>query len=393
MSYEVLSRIEASADDIFVEGVEAERIGKVADATAKRMKEAGSIRMLQPKEHGGLETHPREFAETVMRMASLNPSAGWVHGIVGVHPWQLAFADPKVQQEVWGEDQDTWLASPYMPGGMCVPVDGGYKFSGTWSFSSGTDHCDWAFLGAFACNPDGSMEMPPRMLHVIIPRSDYEIIEDSWDVVGLRGTGSKDVVVKEAFVPDYRVMDCDEVIDGTAVRRYGRTETLYLMPWSNMFPLGITSATVGICEGLLHHANEYQRERINPQGTAVKDDPYTMFAIGEATAKLRAARDSLLANVDRMWDLVDAGKTPAFEQRALGRETQVNAAWQAVMAVDQVYARCGGNALRMDKPMQRFWRDAHAGLHHAIHVPGTVYHAATLSGLGVDPQGPLRSMI
>ncbi len=76
-------------------------------------------------------------------------------------PWQLAFADPKVQQEVWGEDQDTWLASPYMPGGMCVPVDGGYKFSGKWSFSSGTDHCDWAFLGAFACNPDGSMEMPP----------------------------------------------------------------------------------------------------------------------------------------------------------------------------------------------------------------------------------------
>ncbi|MDH6280555.1 hydroxylase [Prescottella agglutinans] len=393
MSYEVMARIEAAADDIFVEGIEAERIGKVADATAKRMKEAGSIRMLQPKEHGGLEVHPREFAETVMRMASLNPSAGWVHGIVGVHPWQLAFADPRVQQEVWGEDQDTWLASPYMPGGMCVPVDGGYKFSGKWSFSSGTDHCDWAFLGAMACNPDGSMEMPPRMLHVIIPRTDYEIIEDSWDVVGLRGTGSKDVVVKDAFVPDYRVMDCDEVIDGTAVRKYGRTETLYLMPWSNMFPLGITSATIGICEGVLHHANEYQRERINPQGTAVKDDPYTMFAVGEATAKLRAARDSLLANVDRMWDLVDSGKTPTFEQRALGRETQVNAAWQAVQAIDAVYARCGGNALRMDKPMQRFWRDAHAGLHHAIHVPGTVYHAATLSGLGVDPQGPLRAMI
>ncbi len=92
----------------------------------------------------------------------------------------------------------------------------------------------------------------------------------------------------------------------------------------------------------------------------------------------------MLANVDRMWDIVDSGRTPTFEQRALGRETQVNAAWQAVTAVDQVYARCGGNALRMDKPMQRFWRDAHAGLHHAIHVPGTVYHAATLSGLGVD---------
>ncbi|MBP0085021.1 hydroxylase, partial [Rhodococcus hoagii] len=197
MTYEVLSRVEAMADDLFAEGVEADRLGRLADESAKKMKEAGLIRMLQPKEHGGLEVHPREFAETVMRTASLNPSAGWVHGIVGVHPWQLAFADPKVQQEVWGEDQDTWLASPYMPGGMCVPVDGGYRLSGRWSFSSGTDHCDWAFLGAWLADDEGRMVMPPTGLHVIIPRTDYEIIEDSWDVVGLRGTGSKDVVVKD----------------------------------------------------------------------------------------------------------------------------------------------------------------------------------------------------
>ncbi|WP_420879483.1 acyl-CoA dehydrogenase family protein [Rhodococcus sp. (in: high G+C Gram-positive bacteria)] len=393
MTYEVLSRVEAMADDLFAEGVEADRLGRLADESAKKMKEAGLIRMLQPKEHGGLEVHPREFAETVMRMASLNPSAGWVHGIVGVHPWQLAFADPKVQQEVWGEDQDTWLASPYMPGGMCVPVDGGYRLSGRWSFSSGTDHCDWAFLGAWLADADGQMTMPPTGLHVIIPRTDYEIVEDSWDVVGLRGTGSKDLIIKDVFVPEHRVMDAAEVMDGTAVRKYGRTETLYLMPWSNMFPLGITAATIGICEGLLYHANEYQRERISPTGAPMKDDPYTMYAVGEATARLRSARDSLLANVDRMWDLVDAGRTPTFEQRAQGRLTQVNAAWQAVTAIDQVYARCGGNALRMDKPMQRFWRDAHAGLHHGIHVPGTTFHAASLANLGVDPQGPLRMMI
>ncbi len=91
-------------------------------------------------------------------------------------------------------------------------------------------------------------------------------------------------------------------MDGTAVRKYGRTETLYLMPSSNMFPLGITSATIGICEGLLHHANEYQRTN-QPDRGPDEDDPYTMYAVGEATAQLRAARDSLLANVDRMWDL------------------------------------------------------------------------------------------
>ncbi|KDE12237.1 acyl-CoA dehydrogenase family protein [Rhodococcus aetherivorans] len=393
MAYEVMARIDAMADDLFAEGVEAERLGKLADETAKKMREAGVIRMLQPKEHGGLEVHPREFAETVMRMASLNPSAGWVHGIVGVHPWQLAFADPRCQEEIWASDPDTWMASPYMPGGVCIPVEGGYRFSGRWQFSSGTDHCDWAFLGAMVGGSDGKPLIPPQALHVIIPRSDYEIVEDSWDVVGLRGTGSKDLVVKDVFVPDYRVMDGGKVIDGTAVREYGRTETLYLLPWSTMFPLGITSATVGICEGLLRHADDYQRGRINAQGTAVKDDPYTMFAVGEAAADLRAARDSLLANVDRMWDLVDAGKTPTFEQRAEGRQTQVQAAWRAVTAIDRIYARCGGNALRMDKPLQRFWRDAHAGLHHAIHVPGTVFHGASLSRLGVEPPPHLQVMI
>jgi alkylation response protein AidB-like acyl-CoA dehydrogenase len=393
MSYEVLSRIETAAADLFVEGAEAERLGRLADETVKKMKEAASIRMLQPKEYGGLEVHPREFAETVMRTAALNPSAGWVHGIVGVRPWQLAFADPLAQQEVWGNDPDTWMASPYMPGGICTPVEGGYRFSGRWQFSSGTDHCDWAFLGAFLGTPEGKIAQPPRMLHVIIPRTDYRIVEDSWDVVGLRGTGSKDVVVDDAFVPEYRVMDCDEVIDGTAVRRYGRTETLYLMPWSTMFPLGITSATVGICEGLLLHADEYQAERIGARGDTVKDDPYTMAAFGEATADLRAARDSLLANVDRMWDLVEAGKTPTFEQRAEGRQTQIQAAWRAVNAIDRIYPRCGGNALRMDKPLQRFWRDAHAGLHHAIHAPGPTFHSATLVRLGAEPQGTLRALI
>ncbi len=183
-----------------------------------------------------------------MKTASLYGSAGWVGGIVGVHPWQLAFADPKVQDEVLGSDSDTWQASPYMPGGVAVPVDGGYRMTGRWQFSSGTDHCDWIFLGAMIGDNDGKPIMPPVGLHVILPRSDYTIVEDSWDVVGLRGTGSKDIIVKDAFIPDYRVMKAQDVMDGTAAKEYGVTETLYRMPWSTMFPLGITSATIGICE-------------------------------------------------------------------------------------------------------------------------------------------------
>ncbi|GAT03926.1 acyl-CoA dehydrogenase family protein [Mycolicibacterium fortuitum] len=397
MTERVIDRVRDLADQLRHQGAEAEKIGKLTDETVKMMKAAGNIRLLQPKSHGGLEVHPREFAETVMATAALDPSAGWINGVVGVHPYQLAYADPKVAAEIWAEDVDTWVASPYAPQGVAKPVDGGYIFNGRWQFSSGTDHCDWIFLGAMLASNEPGAEsvpiMPPQMLHMILPRQDYEIVEDSWNVVGLRGTGSKDVIVKDAFVPTYRTMDAMKVMDGTAQREAGMTETLYLMPWSTMFPLGISSATIGIAEGALAAALDYQRERVNSSGVAIKDDPYVMYAIAEAAADINAARQELLANADRIYDIVDSGKEVSFEDRAAGRRTQVRAVWRAVSAVDEIFARCGGNAARMDKPLQRYWRDVHVGQAHAIHVPGTVYHASALSSLGVDPQGPLRAMI
>ncbi|MGY4712816.1 acyl-CoA dehydrogenase family protein [Mycolicibacterium sp. CBM1] len=393
MTARVIDKTMEIADQLREQAVEAEKIGKLTDTTVKNMKTAGHIRLLQPKQYGGLEVHPREFAETVMAIAALDPAAGWINGVVGVHPYQLAYADPRVAAEIWADDVDTWVASPYAPQGVARPVDGGYIFNGRWQFSSGTDHCEWIFLGGLLGDADGRPVMPPQMLHMILPRKDYEIVEDSWDVVGLRGTGSKDVIVKDAFVPTYRTMDAFKVMDGSAQREAGMTETLYLMPWSTMFPLGISSATIGIAEGALAAHLDYQRERVSAAGTAVKDDPYVMYAIGEAAADINAARQEILANADRIYDIVDAGKQVSFADRAAGRRTQIRAVWRAVMAVDQIFSRSGGNAMRMDKPLQRYWRDAHTGLAHAIHVPGTAYHASALSSFGVEPQGPLRAMI
>jgi 3-hydroxy-9,10-secoandrosta-1,3,5(10)-triene-9,17-dione monooxygenase len=245
-----------------------------------------------------------------------------------VHPYQLAYADPKVPAEVWADDVDTWMASPYAPQGVAKPVDGGYIFNGRWQFSSGTDHCDWIILGAMLGDDQCIPVMPPQMLHMILPRKDYEIVDDSWNVVGLRGTGSKDVIVKDAFVPAYRTMDATKVMDGTAQREAGMTEPLYLMPWSTMFPLGISAATIGIAEGALAAHLDYQRERVAATGTAIKDDPYVMYAIGEAAADINAARQELLANADRIYDIVASGKEVSFADRAAGRRTQVRAVWQ-----------------------------------------------------------------
>lgn len=393
MSQRVLDKIVDIADQLREQAWESERIGRLTDETVKSMKAAGSIRLLQPSTYGGLQVHPREFAETVMATAALDPAAGWINGVCGVHPYQLAYADPRVAAEVWADDVDTWVASPYAPQGVARPVDGGYIFNGHWQFSSGTDACDWIILGALLGDDDGTPVMPPAMLHMILPRKDYQIVEDSWNVVGLRGTGSKDIIVEDAFVPSYRTMDGFKVMDGTAQRDAGMTEPLYLMPWSTMFPLGISAATIGIAEGALAAHLDYQRNRVGASGTAIKDDPYVMYAVGEAAADINAARQELLANTDRIYDIVATGTEVSFADRAAGRRTQIRAVWRAVSAVDEIFARSGGNAARMDKPLQRYWRDVHVGHVHAIHVPGTVYHASSLSSLGIDPEGPLRAMI
>ena len=155
MSERVIDRVADMADQLREQAVEAEKLGQLTDDTVKTMKSIGSIRLLQPESHGGLEVHPREFAETVMATAALDPAAGWVNGVVGVHPYQLAYADPRVAEEVWADDVDTWIASPYAPQGIAKPVDGGYVFNGRWQFSSGTDACDWIILGAMVGDADG----------------------------------------------------------------------------------------------------------------------------------------------------------------------------------------------------------------------------------------------
>ena len=231
------------------------------------------MRLLQPADFGGYEADPRDFLNAVMDIGNWCPSAGWVAGVVGVHPWELAFNDRRLQQEVWGDDPDTWIASPYAPSGTATPVDGGYVLDGRWKFSSGTDLCDWVVLGAGV--PGGGTDDVPFMVHVMLPRSDYEIDPDSWQVMGLSGTGSKDVVVSGAFVPTYRTIDAVKVMDGRAAAEAARANPLYRLPWSTIFPCAIAAGLMGIAEGVLEHALEYQSGRVNAVGTAQVGDPHT----------------------------------------------------------------------------------------------------------------------
>ncbi|ALQ29296.1 hydroxylase [Arthrobacter sp. YC-RL1] len=366
-----------------------EELGKLSDETVQIMRESGVMKLLAPVEYGGTHAHPVEFAETVMKLASLDGSAGWVAGVVGVHPWELELMSPKLQEEIWGESDEVWVSSPYAPMGTATPVEGGYRFSGHWQFSTGTDHSDWVILGAFLGDSEGKPVQPPRFLHVVVPRKDYTIIDDSWNVVGLKGTGSKDVVIDDVFVPEYRALDQAELFAGEVARKAGKTEPIHRLPFYSIFPVGLTSAVIGIAEGALQAHMDYQRERVQINGFKSVEDPYTMYAVSEAAGEISASRDTLLASINRLYDTVAAGGEISLEQRAVARRTQIQAAWRATNAIDMILSRSGGNGLRLNNPVQRFWRDAHMGLAHAIHVPGPSYHGAILTEIGVEPAANL----
>ncbi|MTE16410.1 acyl-CoA dehydrogenase family protein [Nocardia aurantiaca] len=394
MTHEVVNRVAELSGQLAATAEETERIGKLSDESVKLIRRAGVMRMLQPTDFGGYAAHPRDFAEAVMAVARHCGSTGWVCGVGGVHPWEMALMDRRLQTEVWGANPDTWIASPYAAQGVATPADGGYTLRGRWNFSSGTDHCEWIFLGALLGDAEGTPIMPPTVLHVVLPRKDYTIVDDSWDVIGLQGTGSKDVIVDGAFIPAYRTIEAEAVAAGeNAAERAGRTETVYKLPFWAMFPLGITSAVIGIAEGALAAHLDYQRDRVTAMGTRIKDDPYVLSAISEAAADIAASRTQLLDGVSRLYDKAEAGETITFEDRSLVRRNQVRCAWRAVSAVDQIFARSGGNAVRRQNIMQRFWRDAHVGLQHAIHTPGSLYHSTALTIMGLEPEGPLRAMI
>lgn len=378
ISDDVRMRIAKVADVLARDARNCDRLGRVSDVSEQALRATEVCRMLQPRDFGGLETHPRTFLEAVIELATCAPSVGWVAGVVGVHPHELALGTRLLQEEVWGEDPETWIASPYAPHGRARPAEGGYVFSGRWPFSSGTDLCQWVTIGGLVTDADGNVA-DPVVKHFALPRSDYEIDHDSWQVMGLRGTGSKDVVVRDAFVPEHRVIDTTEIVAGTAHHAAGRQDSpLYAMPRNGLFAAAVTAATLGAARAVLEAYAALTRERESLAGKSSLD-PFQLAAFGECSADIDTGVLHVLNDAERVYDLCAAGKTVPVSLRAEVRRNQVRAANRAAAAADKLFRIAGGVSLRTDAPLERAWRDCQAALHHILNVQDPVLH-----GYGLD---------
>ena len=374
----LLPGIEARVDD-------TEQLRRIPDATIKELRDSGLMKALQPARWGGAELDPITAYRAARMLASVCGSTGWVYGILIVHPWHLALFPEQAQEEVWGEDDSELIASTYAPIGQVQKVDGGFRLSGHWPWSSGTDHCRWVLLGGV----EASDPAQPDMRTFLLPARDYRI-EDTWHAEGLRGTGTNDIVVEEVFVPEHRTLSFADTSALDCPGNRLNTAPLYRLPFGSVFPLAINSAALGIAFGLLDAYRDSVAERIKlAYGEAARDDPFSQIHLAQFSSTLDAAWLQLERNIGVLTKKAKRGEALEVVERARLRHDQVYGMARVLEVADQCFSASGGNAIRCGHPMQRFWRDLHAARQHAINeyeLGATLYGKALL---GLPIEGPM----
>lgn len=343
---------------------------RIPDESIAEMKAAGFFRILQPRRWGGYEMHPNVFFDVLKLLAEGCMSTGWVYGVVGCHPYELALFSSRAQEEVWGSDTSVLVSSSYQPVGKVEHADGGFYLSGRWGFSSGSQHCDWVLLGAVV-PPKGEGEAPD-MRTFLLPRADYRI-EETWDTFGLRGTGSHDIIVERAFVPDYRT---HRAADGFMCTNPGQQENqgpLYSLPWAQIFVRSVSSAALGGTRAAINAAVQIAQDRVSTNtGKVSKNDPVLMAAIARAYAQLGEMEATLASSFDQMMAKAQRGEPLDMAERALNRYQSSTVARRCADLVDEMLPLLGGRAIYMSSPIVQPWLDINAARAHVANDPNNM---------------------
>ena len=364
---------------------ETERLRQVPDASVKELEETGFFRLLQPKRFDGLEGDPIDFYDAVSMIGSACGSTGWISSVLGVHPWQVALFHDDAQQAVWGDDTSTRLSSSYAPTGKATIADGGFTLEGRWSFSSGSAHATWVLLGGLVFNEEGQVV---DFRTFLVPREKYEIV-DVWNVVGLSGTGSNDIVVEETFIPEEFTLSMGDTGRCFGPGQEQNPSELYKLPFHSLFTTTITAPIVGMARGAYNEHVEMQQKRVRAAyaGEKASSDPFAAVRIARASSEIDGAWALCMSNIREEQALVAKGEKIPLSLRLRVRRDQVLGTQRAIDAIDELFEASGGRALANGTYLQRAWRDAHAGRVHAANDPERALQMYGMHEFGhkVDP--------
>ncbi len=358
--------------------VPAQTIGDLWDADL--------FNLLKPQKFGGPEVRVDVAFGVASELARGDGSAGWVWTVMGVHDLFMALFPEEAQHEYWATDR-TLSASSFAPSGKIEPAPGGVKLSGKWSFCSGVDNAQWMILAAFAGMI--STEPPiPDIRYLLVPMSDIKVIDD-WNVMGLRGTGSKSVVVDGAFVPAHRMVANDDLVNGKAPGGNIHASPLYRAPVWAVFPFCITSPAAGIARGAFDAYVEEMRARQSAFDHApLSRKPNIQLRVAEAGALIDAAELLYRRSLTETIDIIMAGGTLSMELRLRNRRDQGYSVVMLKRAAELLLGAEGGKGLYDSGHVQRAFRDLHALAGHIVggwDMPALNYGSVLLGGPPSDP--------
>lgn len=362
----------------------AEAGRRLPDETVQELVESGLLLLLVPESMGGSELNYDAVLDVTAVLGEACASTGWVYSLWTAHLWMIAQFPEHLQKEVFGGGRPL-VSSCVNTVGKPVRVEGGYRWTGKGFFSSGSDHSTWLTPAMESPNDDGTWERR----WFLIPRSDYTIVDD-WYTMGLKGTGSKTVVVDDVFIPDERALRVKEMSVGGAPGASVHPGVLYQAGFEFVFSLPVGMPALGPARAFLKSFQERIKARINGENQALAHEAmHTLPRLAQAAADIDAAHSVLLQSV-RQYCFAPATQFTDLDRVKCRRDTAY-AAQLCRRAVNDLFESSGGSSLFEASDMQRLWRDTNAAsAHHGLmwDVRGMEF-ARVLMGLPAAAQGPV----
>ncbi|HLI82045.1 MAG TPA: hypothetical protein VKV03_18785 [Candidatus Binataceae bacterium] len=323
------------------------------------MVDAGLFKILQPRRVGGWELPMRTEAEAVSALSEACPSSGWVLMVMGAHHWCVGCLPEAGQDDVFGGGRDGLVAGTLSWQGTAEPVEGGYRVNGRWQFCSGVDHSQWVMLGC----ADPKTRGPG--VHLVVPRGEIEV-DDTWHVMGLKGTGSKDVVAHDIFVPAHRAIETRAMFIGASPYAPKHATNLYRLSAEAMLATSGLSALVGQAKTALRRFIDRTRERkVILTGARKADHGPTQVRLAEAAAEVQCADLMLHNSLDEFDRLMASGQNCPNELRVQARWNAAYGVELCRRAVARMYAGSGAHAVYDPSDMQVSFRNIEVGAQHA----------------------------
>jgi len=338
---------------------ESDRMRRLSDDAASALRESGLARMITPKQFGGYELSPSAHIRACADIANVCSAASWVLMVCVAHDYIIGRFPEECQREVYEGDADNLIAGSLAPMGSIERVEGGWRLTGRWQFGSGCDHSPWFIVGAKVANPGPDDYL---IYHVMVPRADV-VLDDTWHTLGMRGTGSKDLVVNNAFIPEHRAMPTQPTFLGLSP--HAKAPTYRLSVYSGL-PAMLSGSVLGMAEAGLRAFVQATSTRTTPYGVVKAKNAIMQKRVAESTAEITAARRLLEDMCDRFDALMAIDKAP------MSAQDRIQMRWDAAYvvelsrrAIERLFAAAGAHGLYEGNAVYRAFRDINTACHHA----------------------------